>query len=139
MRTQSNDPKILHEEIRILTDEILRLREELRQLRETLVPRSWEPPLEFCLTSKEAILLAALYKSPQSMTKSSLMTLMYQFSSADEVPDIKIIDVFVCKLRKKLKPFGIIINTVWGQGYQLEDASRTLLDNWNVAQEPVAA
>lgn len=34
-------------------------------------------------------------------------------------PEIKIIDVFVCKLRKKLKPLGVEIQTVWGSGYRL--------------------
>ncbi len=34
-------------------------------------------------------------------------------------PEIKIVDVFVCKLRKKLTSAGFEtpIETVWGQGY----------------------
>jgi len=36
-----------------------------------------------------------------------------------EEPEIKIIDVFVCKLRKKLKPLGVEIQAVWGSGYRL--------------------
>jgi two-component system cell cycle response regulator CtrA len=39
-------------------------------------------------------------------------------------PEIKIIDVFVCKLRKKLsKASGGVdyIETVWGRGYMLKD------------------
>ncbi len=34
-------------------------------------------------------------------------------------PGANIIDVFVCKMRKKLKPFGVRICTAWGQGYYL--------------------
>jgi two-component system cell cycle response regulator CtrA len=33
--------------------------------------------------------------------------------------EIKIVDVFVCKLRKKLAGLGISIETVWGRGYRL--------------------
>ena len=39
-------------------------------------------------------------------------------------PDIKIVDVFVCKLRKKLAEAsgGLdYIETIWGQGYMLRD------------------
>jgi two-component system cell cycle response regulator CtrA len=42
-------------------------------------------------------------------------------------PEMKIIDVFICKLRKKLQVFGAghLISTVWGRGYMLRDeASR---------------
>ncbi len=39
-------------------------------------------------------------------------------------PEIKIIDVFICKLRKKLADAGVrnIIGTVWGRGYILKDS-----------------
>jgi hypothetical protein len=40
-------------------------------------------------------------------------------------PEVKIIDVFVCKIRKKLARAGLdgIIGTVWGRGYTIQDAS----------------
>ncbi|MER9912667.1 winged helix-turn-helix domain-containing protein [Mesorhizobium sp. M0050] len=50
-------------------------------------------------------------------SQASLLTRLYQLKT-DE-PELKIIDVFVCKLRKKLKPLGVEIQTVWGQGYRL--------------------
>jgi Transcriptional regulatory protein, C terminal len=31
----------------------------------------------------------------------------------------KTVDVHVCRMRKKLQPFEIVIRTVWGYGYQL--------------------
>jgi two-component system cell cycle response regulator CtrA len=36
---------------------------------------------------------------------------------------VKIIDVFICKLRKKLAQAGAdnLIGTVWGRGYMLRD------------------
>jgi two-component system cell cycle response regulator CtrA len=39
-------------------------------------------------------------------------------------PELKIIDVFICKLRKKLSEAtggGSSIETVWGRGYVLRD------------------
>ena len=39
-------------------------------------------------------------------------------------PEVKIIDVFICKLRKKLAEAagaGSQIETVWGGGYMLRD------------------
>ncbi len=42
------------------------------------------------------------------------------YSGRSEEPGIKIVDVFICKLRRKIKPFGVSINTIWGQGWALE-------------------
>ena len=36
---------------------------------------------------------------------------------------MKIIDVFVCKLRKKIVGLGLDIGTSWGRGYYLADPS----------------
>ncbi|MGB1177535.1 MAG: winged helix-turn-helix domain-containing protein, partial [Candidatus Puniceispirillaceae bacterium] len=39
-------------------------------------------------------------------------------------PEMKIIDVFICKLRRKLElagARGVSIDTVWGQGYILRE------------------
>ena len=51
------------------------------------------------------------------------MFLNHLYSSMDE-PEIKIIDVFVCKLRKKLSEASGGVNyieTVWGRGYMLKE------------------
>jgi two-component system cell cycle response regulator CtrA len=74
------------------------------------------------LTSKEYGILELLV-----LRKGSLITkemfLNHLYGGIDE-PDLKIIDVFVCKLRKKLsKVTGgtNYIDTVWGRGYILKD------------------
>ena len=41
-------------------------------------------------------------------------------------PEVKIIDVFICKLRKKIETAAggdSFIETVWGRGYVLRDPS----------------
>ena len=51
------------------------------------------------------------------------MFLNHLYGGIDE-PELKIIDVFVCKLRKKLMEVlggECYIETIWGRGYTLKD------------------
>jgi len=51
------------------------------------------------------------------------MFLNHLYGGMDE-PELKIIDVFICKLRKKLAQAtggNHFIETVWGRGYVLRD------------------
>ena len=51
------------------------------------------------------------------------MFLNHLYSSLDK-PEMKIIDVFICKLRKKLSDAAggkDYIDTVWGRGYMLKE------------------
>jgi two-component system cell cycle response regulator CtrA len=55
-------------------------------------------------------------------------------------PELKIIDVFVCKLRKKLSSAtggSNYIETVWGRGYVLRDPAPS--ENEKTELEPQAA
>ena len=74
------------------------------------------------LTNKEyAILELLAVRKGSVLTKE--MFLNHLYISIDE-PEIKIIDVFVCKLRKKLAVASGGVNyieTVWGRGYMLKD------------------
>ncbi len=59
----------------------------------------------------------------KGMTLSKEMFLNHLYAGVDE-PQIKIIDVFICKLRKKLSAAtggANYIETVWGRGYMLRD------------------
>jgi two-component system, cell cycle response regulator CtrA len=72
------------------------------------------------LTPKEYQLLELL-SLRKGMTQSKEMILNHLYSGLEE-PEIKIIDVFVCKLRKKLANASSgknYIETVWGRGYVL--------------------
>ena len=56
-------------------------------------------------------------------TLTKEMFLNHLYNGMDE-PELKIIDVFVCKLRKKLAAVSdeeVYIHTVWGRGYVLRD------------------
>jgi two-component system cell cycle response regulator CtrA len=56
------------------------------------------------------------------LTKDHFMSRLY---GAEEGPDQRILDVFVCKLRRKLAAAGAaeIVRTVWGRGYVVEEPS----------------
>jgi two-component system cell cycle response regulator CtrA len=79
------------------------------------------------LTGYEMLLLQRLAEIfPRVLTKEAAMEWLYQFIP-DREPEIKIIDVYVCKVRKKLDPIGVRIDTVWGKGYALAVTSKPLI------------
>lgn len=70
------------------------------------------------LSPQEATVLAELVKARGGLrTKERLLSSLHLFGAEDR--ETKIIDVHVCRLRRKLKPLGLSIGTVWGQGYRL--------------------
>lgn len=74
------------------------------------------------LTGKEYSILELLsLRKGSTLTKE--MFLNHLYGGMDE-PEVKIIDVFVCKLRKKIADMtdgDNYIQTVWGRGYTLVD------------------
>jgi two-component system cell cycle response regulator CtrA len=85
-----------------------------------------EKPLH--LTGKEYGILELLsLRKGTTLTKE--MFLNHLYGGMDE-PELKIIDVFVCKLRKKLSNAAggdNYIETVWGRGYVLRDPQDSTL------------
>ena len=76
------------------------------------------------LTGKEALILTCLMLH-ESCTKSKIMHFVYG-GRLDADADIgpKIVDVFVHRLRQKLKKHGIEIETIRGVGYRLTPAQK---------------
>ena len=73
------------------------------------------------LTGKEySILELLVLRKGVVLTKDAFLNHLY--GGMDE-PEMKIIDVFICKLRKKLQMAGAgnLIGTIWGRGYMLRD------------------
>lgn len=85
------------------------------------------------LTGKEYQMLELLsLRKGTTLTKE--MFLNHLYGGMDE-PELKIIDVFICKLRKKLSQATDgenYIETVWGRGYVLRDPMHMEVD------EPIA-
>lgn len=73
----------------------------------------------------EAAMVAFLLKRTE-VTKAQLHQVIEQNrpKGRDEPTEEKIVDVMICKLRKKLKIHGIIIETMWGMGYLIPKEHR---------------
>lgn len=86
------------------------------------------------LTGKEYQMLELLsLRKGTTLTKE--MFLNHLYGGMDE-PELKIIDVFICKLRKKLANATDgtnYIETVWGRGYVLRDPQPDALDDTPIA------
>jgi two-component system cell cycle response regulator CtrA len=78
------------------------------------------------LTGKEYAMLELMaLRKNNVLTKEVILNALY--GGMDE-PELKIIDVFVCKLRKKLAAVSggqSFVETIWGRGYCLRDGETT--------------
>jgi two-component system cell cycle response regulator CtrA len=83
--------------------------------------------LRIHLTGREYQTLELLaLRRGKTLTKDIFLSSLY---GGQDEPGPKIIDVFICKLRKKLAPAtngGHVIETVWGGGYVLREAGEAL-------------
>ena len=88
------------------------------------------------LTGKEYQMLELLsLRKGTTLTKE--MFLNHLYGGMDE-PELKIIDVFICKLRKKLANASNgknYIETVWGRGYVLREPSEEETQNSGVSRK----
>lgn len=67
-----------------------------------------------------AVLLDLLWRRrPNIVTKDLLYDALYQLRPDSEWPDPAIINVFVCKLRRKIEGCPLEIQNIWGRGYRL--------------------
>jgi two-component system, cell cycle response regulator CtrA len=105
---------------------------------ETRVARVDDQPV--LLTGKEYAILELLsLRKGTTLTKE--MFLNHLYGGMDE-PELKIIDVFVCKLRRKLAQATggkHYIETVWGRGYVLRDPAPMLSGKLAVRPEDLGA
>lgn len=106
----------LRRENQRLSDRIEELEYDLQRARGLSEPGEvWREPPELLLTKKEARVLRLLAeRAPTIVTKQSALDYLYE--SMDEA-QIKIVDVFICKIRAKIKGLPVEIETIWGQGY----------------------
>lgn len=73
----------------------------------------------FKATPLEAAMLSLMLKRDE-VTKEQLHAVVENARPPGrEITEIKIVDVMICKLRKKIKDFDIEITTMWGVGYYI--------------------
>lgn len=109
-----------------LQDEVTVLRERLADL--TSVNLSDRLRMLLGLTPQEGRVLAFLHGRPEAR-KEVIYTACFERDNGDG-PDIKILDVVVCRIRAKLAPIGLPggIDTQWGIGYSMSPLMRAWLD-----------
>lgn len=112
----------LLEERDILRETVHQLEEKLREMlapRTVVLPRSWR------LTRKEELIVLAFLKvGTNTLDRERMMLTLYGMFD-DDTPQMKILDVFICKIRRKMMEAQTLIHieTVWGRGWRLEAES----------------
>lgn len=112
------------------------LREEIAYLQRELGLQKHEDAVtrlgqRWGLSNTEAKILAHLHaRRGACVSKSQLWDALYADGSSE--PEVKIVDVFICKLRHKLpRPF---VETIWGRGYALTGSAVATCDE--VLEQP---
>jgi len=107
-------------------DVISSLRDENQVLRDILASFTSNNNKIFNdLSQAENRVISILIKTLGYVSTNSLYDCIYWDASEDKQPEYEIIKVWVYKVRKKLAPYGIIIETKYRHGYILTEDSRT--------------
>ena len=109
-----------------MLDQIELLNEQIRQLQQLLAPTDCVP-IGFGLTKSEAAILMCVYaRSPNRISTDHLTQALY-FNDQDGGGSNATLKVFIYKIRKKMEPHGVKIETAWGQGYRMSAESAAIL------------
>jgi two-component system cell cycle response regulator CtrA len=103
----------------VLAAENDRLRDHITELKDAL-GLTFDAPPALMLTPSEGTIFGMLL-ARGFITKESILTAMYAGRpDGDDRPDPKIVDVYICKLRDKLSPHEITIETKHGEGFFID-------------------
>ena len=106
----------LREENETLAEQVTQLKRMLGATESFLFPPSLK------LTPSEAKLFGLLMQR-EVVNRTVAMEAMY-FDRPDDIPFDKIITVYICKVRKKLRWVGIELKCKWGEGYYLRQVDK---------------
>lgn len=105
---------VLNSDIDTLQEQILRDKESYYDVKEYYIPLEWQ------LTAQETQVLECLLgRVGAVVTKEAILA----YAWANKEVDGRIVDVIICKIRKKLANAGFpedALETVWGRGYMLQ-------------------
>jgi len=96
------------------------LEEENRQLHTAMIGKRQPFPFEWKLTRAEELILNSLYTAPDHKRSHEALLIA---SRINPYAGIKMIQVRIHNLRKKLNPYNIAIRTLRFEGYQLSPRS----------------
>lgn len=108
-------------ELRHFSSEWQSLRDENEMLKEAL-GMSAPATREWGLSPRENQTLGIIAKRPEGASHERLFSALY--GAKNDPPGEKIIHVTISHMRRKLRPYGIQINTNWGVGYWMDEDSR---------------
>lgn len=114
----------------MLRERIDRLEAELKCLRSDFHAEAYTAPYEFRLNWSQERILGALVRHASPLTHDALFEVTRGPRARADDRGEKLIHTVVCKLRQKLRPFGVEIDTVSGVGYRLSPATRQRLLHW---------
>jgi DNA-binding response OmpR family regulator len=128
--------KVLQLRNQELTEQLKDERDRIKRLEiEIKGPRHLRIGVRLNLTAVQAAMLDCLLARPgRCVTRQLMLEAVYWGypdlpTKRDCHVDVKVFDVQVCHMRRKLRPYGIEIKTVWGRGYMLEhEAVRRIED-----------
>lgn len=100
---------------------VAELEETIRQLKEDANGRGKIPEGLPYLTRQEEAVLSALLAKRGVVSRGVLFDQMHHRDS--EASNDKIVDVIICKLRRKLVGSPVKICNLWGRGWYIERAS----------------
>jgi len=104
------------------------LLEQVRQLEEALAPTSILPRTWRLTKTEERLLRALRAVGPNVLNHERAMLALY--GMWDDAPEQKILDVLICKIRRKLmeEQAQIRIETIWGRGWRMTPESCARFD-----------
>ncbi|MGF6253808.1 helix-turn-helix domain-containing protein [Ensifer sp. LBL] len=106
-----------------VTEENDVLRERIRQLEDVLMPSKFVFPPEWKLTPTEQRVLRCL-ATRELVSREAIRIAARGFEHEDSCEATS--QVWVHKLRKKLRQRGVDIQTIWGSGYRIENRQQFL-------------
>lgn len=78
----------------------------------------------FKVTKLQGALLAVLINRTEVTKDTMHQVIESRRSALKDETDPKMVDVVVCHLRKRLRPFNLTIHTLWARGYYMEPVQR---------------
>lgn len=85
-------------------------------------------PPEFEITRNMGRLLGMLLKREVVTREGAVLAIYSGMNNTwDKEPDLKIVDVFICKLRKRLERYDVKLSCKWGLGYYMDGENKKRL------------
>ena len=113
------------------------LEEELLQIKNAVFATNLYVSDDLKLTEQQRRMLRCLLRY-ERCSDEILFLASRGRGSKTECGSQSLVGALVHHLRKKLRPHGLVIYSIWGFGYALSPASRAKLLNWNQHQREAA-